>query len=156
LPAAEQLIALRLQQSLYAAASRHLAQVSGAVLLLLADRDRHRLDQHLPAIIASAGMLGEHLAAAALPSESRHLLHTTQKRLSAIIAWLQHGRASETPSDRDVDAMLAELQRLRGMLLSAGAQSCQFGMIHLATGCCCGHYESTVNDQSSTIEVMAS
>ena len=158
LPARErdQLIALRLQQSLYAAAGRHLAQVSGVVLLFLADGDRHRLDRHLPVIVASANSLAEHLAAAVLPSESLQLLQTVRERLSAIVAWLQHGRSSGMPSDRDAEAALAELQRLRGMLLLAGQQSCQFSMIHFAAGCCCGSHESPPRDRLAAIEAMAS
>ena len=86
LPARErdQLIALRLQQSLYAAAGRHLAQVSGVVLLFLADGDRHRLDRHLPVIVASANSLAEHLAAAVLPSSNIILQKYLFKRYMTI------------------------------------------------------------------------
>jgi ribosomal protein S15P/S13E len=131
-----------LQQSLYTAAGRLLSQVAGAVLLLLADHDRRRLDRHLPVLTASARNLTEHLAAARLPSASQQLLQSVQERLSAIATWLQQSGSPDKLSDRDIDATLSELQRLRGMLISAGEQSCQFSMITFASGCCCGSHDA--------------
>jgi hypothetical protein len=140
--AADQLIAIRLQQSFYAAASRHLSQISGAVLLLLADRNRQRLDRHLPAIIASAAVLGDHLAMAEIPPASQRVLQEVGQRLSAILVWLQQPLSLEKRGDREIAASLAELRRLREMLLSAGKQSCHFTMLHFAAGCCCGQHDA--------------
>jgi len=144
------LIAIRLQQSLYTAAGRLLSQVAGAVLLLLADHDRQRLDRHLPVLTASARNLTEHLAATRLPSASQQLLQSVQERLSAIVLWLQQIGAPDMLSDRDIDATLAELQHLRGMLISAGEQSCQFSMITFAAGCCCGSHEARFDARLAT------
>lgn len=135
------LIATRLQQSLYAAAGRLLGQVAGALLLLLADRDRQRLDRHLPAIAASTRRFAEHLAATPLPSESRQLLRSVLERLSVIALWLQRTGPAETFGDRDIDAALAELQHLRRLLIAAGERSCRFSMVSFAAGCCCGHHD---------------
>jgi hypothetical protein len=140
--AVDQLIATRLQQSFYAAASRYLSQISGAVLLLLADRNRQRLDRLLPAIIASAAGLRDHLAMAEIPPASQRLLQEISERLSVILVWLQQPLSVEKRSDREITASLAELRRLREMLLSAGKRSCHFTMLHFAAGCCCGQHDA--------------
>jgi len=145
------LIATRLQQSLYGAAGRLLSQVAGALLLLLANPDRQRLDRHLPAITASARAFAEHLVATPLPTASEQLLRSVQERLSSITLWLQRTGSPDQLSDRDIDAALAELQHIRRVLISAGAQSCRFSMVAFAAGCCCGHHDDQTN-----IESMAS
>jgi hypothetical protein len=152
---AEQVVALRLQQSLYAAASRHLSQISGVVLLLLADRQSQRAHQHLPGLKASASVLKEHLAAADLPRASRIVLEDIRQRLAAMVGWLEAAEPVEMLSDRDTDAILGELQRLRRLLIDAGQRSCRFSMIHFASGCCCGQHAAPALNTAQVVMAPA-
>ncbi|HVI88592.1 MAG TPA: hypothetical protein VM659_09825, partial [Dongiaceae bacterium] len=134
-PSADEQIDRQVRQSYYSAVSRHLSQIAGILLLLLHDRNQHRIDQHLPALAASAAALTDHLATTPVPAD-RHLLAEMQDRLAAIRHWIGHLPTDGQPSATEIAAALDDLQRLRDHLLAAGRRSCRFGMVQFAAGCC--------------------
>lgn len=129
----------QVRQSYYVAASRHLSQVAGILLLLLHDRHHGRVERHLPALTASADRLKEYLASNPMTID-RAPLTDIQERLAILRRWIAHLPADGPFAMTEITAALDELQRLRDQLLAAGKRSCFFGMVQLAAGCCCGQH----------------
>jgi hypothetical protein len=145
----DQLVVLRAQQALFNAASRHLGQIAGLVLLALTDAGDGRLTQHLPAIRASHDRLIAQLNDAISPADTDRLLHDVRQRLGRMIDLLQGHGLVEALSERDVSGMLNELHDLRRILMGAGRQSCQFTMVHFAAGCCCGQHNGARDGEAA-------
>jgi hypothetical protein len=138
-PSMDEQVDRQVRQSYYVAASRHLSQIAGILLLLLHDRHQQRVERHLPALAASADRLKEYLAANPMTMD-RIPLTDIQERLALLRRWIAslplHGPFAAT----EIAAALDELQRLRDQLLAAGKRSCLFGMVQFAAGCCCGQH----------------
>jgi hypothetical protein len=138
----DQLPALRTQQALFADMSRQLGQLSGIILLLLADRSYRRVSLHLPVIAYRHNELAARIATIG-SRDGVAVLRDTLCRLDAILNWLRRAPAVESLSALETSRLLGELHQVRTTLLVAGRQNCGFTMVHYAAACCCGQHHTT-------------